>query len=1284
MKVILHFFVLTVLVLCACPNMVIAQSVILTNTDGGIDGALCNTYTVTFDPLAAASAVLPNSNGEAVSGDIGVDISGDPNSNVTITMTLPKYLIGSQGTIALITFPTSGSSAGVHLETGNTFNPSITNTFNLGSGGAATLRLGYVVTIQQDASLVGQSFNGLVVYTDGSSTVTSSLIVNTSGGCDTCVTAVQDTCEGGVADNFSTSNGSEPSSPSAALAAVTGGVFKGFDNTTDNMYFLHTLNCWTDSCTVVGATLTFRVRASSSGDPTNDAIHLRQNGSTVVWADFLSNLPGAGGTWNNSQEATFTLDLENLPPSSIPAYATISNILVALQDGDLDVAIQDDSYIDFMNLDVSVCCPTGLEGIKFYDENNDQIQNIGETEIPNWTIYLDDATGANLTSTFTDAQGKYSFKNLVQGTYILREEYKSGWTQTTPLSVINKVAVQDGQTVTGLNFGNVDSCITSFVDTCFGGVADNFSSGNGSEPSSPSAALAAVTGGLFKGFDENVNDRYFLHTFNCWTDSCTVVGAVLTFNVRASSTGDPTNDAIHLRQNGSTIVWADFLSNLPGAGGTWNTNQVFTFTLDLGNLPTSSIAAYGNITNILASLQDGDLDVAIQDDSQIDFMNLELTLCCPTVLEGLKFNDENGDQFKNPTESGIGNWTIFLDDATGANITSTVTNSVGVYRFKDLTPGNYTLREEYQNGWAQTTPFTVVHKVTLQSGQTIASLDFGNADSCFEATVDTCLGGVSDNYSTSNGSEPSSPSAALLAVTGGLYKGFDNNTDDRYFLHTFSCWSDSCTVVGATLTFRVRASSVGGSTNDAIHLRQNGSTLVWADFLSNLPGAGGTWNNNQDATFTLDLANLPTSSIQSVSTISNVLASLQDGDFDVAIQDDSQVDYMNLELTLCCKCGGTMSIKNVLVPGWNLVSLPLQVQDYSVSTLYPSATSSAYAYDHGYVTTNTMDNCGGYWLKVDSTKSQIITGEKLCNISCTLRQGWNIIGSSSLPVDVTSIFTEPAGAISSQFFGYDNGYFSEATLQPAKGYWVKASQDAKMILKQGFANKTTLLSNLEPDAKHRLLTFTVTDAVGNKQKLFVTKFQNTLDKQMNYELPPPPPEGSLDVRFASQKFVEVVSGGKEELLAINISSSAYPITISWETTAKLDGSASLVIENKEINVKAHSSSRINQPQGKILLKLNVSSGIPKEYALHQAYPNPFNPSTTIAFDLPKDAMVTLKVYDVLGREVAELLNNQQYEAGQHEVLFNANNFASGLYFYRISAQHEGNTFTDLKKMILLK
>jgi hypothetical protein len=94
---------------------------------------------------------------------------------------------------------------------------------------------------------------------------------------------------------------------------------------------------------------------------------------------------------------------------------------------------------------------------------------------------------------------------------------------------------------------------------------------------------------------------------------------------------------------------------------------------------------------------------------------------------------------------------------------------------------------------------------------------------------------------------------------------------------------------------------------------------------------------------------------------------------------------------------------------------------------------------------------------------------------------------------------------------------------------------------------------------------------------------------------------------------------------------------------------------------------------------NESVNSPTTFALKQNYPNPFNPSTTIEYALPQTAVVSLKVFNVLGQEVKTLTNNVE-SAGVHSIQFDATNMTSGVYFYRLQA----GSFSQVKRMLLLK
>ncbi len=95
---------------------------------------------------------------------------------------------------------------------------------------------------------------------------------------------------------------------------------------------------------------------------------------------------------------------------------------------------------------------------------------------------------------------------------------------------------------------------------------------------------------------------------------------------------------------------------------------------------------------------------------------------------------------------------------------------------------------------------------------------------------------------------------------------------------------------------------------------------------------------------------------------------------------------------------------------------------------------------------------------------------------------------------------------------------------------------------------------------------------------------------------------------------------------------------------------------------------------------------PKEYSLSQNFPNPFNPITTIRYDLPLDSKVSLKIFDILGNEVKTLLEKEQ-SAGYKEIKFNGSSFASGVYIYRLIANNPVNnqtSFVSIKKMMMIK
>ena len=140
--------------------------------------------------------------------------------------------------------------------------------------------------------------------------------------------------------------------------------------------------------------------------------------------------------------------------------------------------------------------------------------------------------------------------------------------------------------------------------------------------------------------------------------------------------------------------------------------------------------------------------------------------------------------------------------------------------------------------------------------------------------------------------------------------------------------------------------------------------------------------------------------------------------------------------------------------------------------------------------------------------------------------------------------------------------------------------------------------------------------------------------------------------------------------------------MSWTeaNTGLTNTPVALIVSGSNLFAGTDSNRVWRRPLSEMITDVeDQSNEIPSQFVLEQNYPNPFNPSTTINFSVPSSEFVTLKVYDILGKEVATLVNEEK-QAGYYSVNFNASNLATGLYIYKLQA---GN-FVQTKKMILLR
>jgi hypothetical protein len=263
---------------------------------------------------------------------------------------------------------------------------------------------------------------------------------------------------------------------------------------------------------------------------------------------------------------------------------------------------------------------------------------------------------------------------------------------------------------------------------------------------------------------------------------------------------------------------------------------------------------------------------------------------------------------------------------------------------------------------------------------------------------------------------------------------------------------------------------------------------------------------------------------------------------------------------------------------WNLVSLPLEVMNPGINTLFPVASTKAFQYiaGSGYLQKDSLLIGNGYWIKFSAPQSVNVTGTPVNSDSIAVTSGWNLVGSISTAVPTASIISEPPGMVTSTFYGYQGLYVQSDTVFPGKAYWVKVNQPGYFILSSVVAKNSFKKIKITPSS----------------------------------ETPPPPPGGEA----------------------------------------------------------------------------TVTKEIPTDYLLEQSYPNPFNPSTRISYTLPVDSKVTLRIFDMLGREIVTLVQAEQNQ-GYRTVEWNAAGYTSGIYFYKleaVSVADPNKVFTDIKKMVVLK
>lgn len=362
---------------------------------------------------------------------------------------------------------------------------------------------------------------------------------------------------------------------------------------------------------------------------------------------------------------------------------------------------------------------------------------------------------------------------------------------------------------------------------------------------------------------------------------------------------------------------------------------------------------------------------------------------------------------------------------------------------------------------------------------------------------------------------------------------------------------------------------------------------------------------------------------------------------------------------------------------WRLVSSPL------MNPLTGSDNVTMFSFSNQYELSDHFEPATGYWIKSRTFDPETIpvTGSALTSTRFDLNSGWNLIGGLSAPASVSNFEDETGILTNAPVFGFtETGYEAVQTLLPNNGYWVFAASsgsirlqiDDNLLASKQVAEKV----NGETHSSKSWIEFRQD---GQVRKVWMSEFSLTDDERMNYVLPPLPPGDLFDVRTGRGS--NLVDSQSEW---IEIRSAEFPVTVSlngldehsaytWRFRMS-DGMNELttdLLPGRPIQLlKAYDRIEV--------IKIRMDEAV-TENRLLPNYPNPFNPATTINYQLRDQGHVRIEVFDTIGRRV-QILADEVQTPGEYRVNFDAAHLSSGIYIIRFIAGGDSH----IRKISLIK
>jgi len=1056
------------------------------------------------------------------------------------------------------------------------------------------------------------------------------------------------------------------------------------------------------------------------------------------WINLAGPVPSgmwtsAGGVYsfNNLPAGIYTVSEVLQPgwtqtaPAPVPPGTHVVNLLAG----------QDVVGKDFGNDSLGSIC-----GHKFNDLNCNGAWDAGEPALGGWTINLG---GPVPGSVVTGPDGSYCFNGLSPGVYTVSEVFQDGWTQSMPPSPgTYAVTLLSRHTVTGNDFGNCPPKEKNHYKTwrvepgsfdIMVNVQDQFMTdslkltkidfiSNPTQKYHPPNNFAVI----------KPNDHLTWYRATGKNTSLTVIYKNQ-FESTAVSIGSveylllptqeqpfaPPESLDHYKAypiinpqviNTWISLWDQFdecCTGYPEPQDSLIPRYFITPALKNNELPR----LYDSVTHYVAYEFDHKLFHTMPVNTLDQFgahllqvRNSEYLLVPTKKLSyelygsvcGKKYIDADGDCTYDPGETLLAGWQITLKNSGGVTIGTVTTNVQGEYCFQNLTPGLYTIGEVLMSGWQQTCPLPVppgTYTVNLLPGQQLTGYDFANQ----QIPQHECPTWVNRFDKRKEGMGFKIPTDAKLMTrnlavrdTGDIYvcgysDGYGTKMDYvtiNYDESGTELWATPYNNVPVNGNDKAYALVVDADKNTYVTGESDGGKPTRVDIATVKYNSAGVqqwaarWNNatinGRDAGYAIAL--------NSTGTIVYVTGE--------TYNKPNGIDYITVAHNAAT--GAQLWATTYNGPGSKIDKAYAITVDASGDVIVTGESYGGKTTGPDYATVK-YNGLTGAQMWVARYDGPIHKKDYAFAIATDPANNVHVTGASEgLKFDYATIKYDAAGtqlwvarydAESKNDFGYD------LALDNAGNVYVTGASQVKLTSLDYATVKynpvgTQIWVNRYDGIRKKDIGRSVT-VCNEEEKVFVTGSSDqgsgrgldfatlkidatagTTDWVGRYNGPVGKADIAYNVRVRPNDCCVVLTGTSTGVTGLHFATiqGASSSSVPWATTtpAIYDGYA--------------------------------DEDVPTTFTVDQNYPNPFNPTTTIQFTLPQQAFVTLKVYNVLGQEVARLIDNELMEDGTQEAEFDAGKFSSGVYFYHFTGETVGDDeegtpsqrFTSVKKMLLLK